>query len=383
MARLDTLMTLATDQNAAGDGLSAKSLQFAALRDGVMARWERETRDRVEGADALLSPSLTNSLPAFYDNIVEALSPGHPRRNATSNNNSAAVHGSERARMTPFGPEQVLHEYQILRECIAIEAAGSVDLTAVDWAVIDRSINTAAREAVREFSAIQEDLRRKLAAALSHDMRTPLAVVANGAQLIQIARDMDLARRTAARIESSALRLGEMMGELLEALTQYGGEALPLDLGEFDMADLVREVCAGYASSTGATVESAAGSHVGHWCRSALRRALENLVNNAVAYGDGGKVSVMAQADRGRLLLSVRNTGNPIGKERYARLFEQAGRDGRTHAKGGWGIGLPFVKRVAESHGGSVVVDSSRDTGTTFLIDVPVDCRPFVKTVPG
>ena len=44
----------------------------------------------------------------------------------------------------------------------------------------------------------------------------------------------------------------------------------------------------------------------------------------------------------------------------------------------GWGIGLPFVKAVGESHGGSVSVDSSPELGTTFLIDIPVDCRPFV-----
>jgi nitrogen-specific signal transduction histidine kinase len=46
-------------------------------------------------------------------------------------------------------------------------------------------------------------------------------------------------------------------------------------------------------------------------------------------------------------------------------------------------MGLPFVKSVAESHGGSVAVDSSAATGTTFIIDIPVDCRPFVRRVPG
>jgi signal transduction histidine kinase len=54
-------------------------------------------------------------------------------------------------------------------------------------------------------------------------------------------------------------------------------------------------------------------------------------------------------------------------------LQREAARDAK-----GWGIGLPFVRNVAESHGGSVAVDSSPATGTTFLIDVPVDCRPFV-----
>jgi len=41
----------------------------------------------------------------------------------------------------------------------------------------------------------------------------------------------------------------------------------------------------------------------------------------------------------------------------------------------GWGIGLPYVRAVAESHGGSVTVDSGVDRGTTFVIDIPLDAR--------
>ena len=115
-------MNLATDQNLNDDGLSGTGKKFVALRDSTMARWEREVRSRVAGADELRSPVLTNTLPAFFDNIAEALSPGHGRINGTSDTNAAAAHGGERARMTSFGPDQVIHEYQILRESIAVEA---------------------------------------------------------------------------------------------------------------------------------------------------------------------------------------------------------------------------------------------------------------------
>jgi signal transduction histidine kinase len=54
----------------------------------------------------------------------------------------------------------------------------------------------------------------------------------------------------------------------------------------------------------------------------------------------------------------------------------QAAKEGK---KQGWGIGLPFVRAVAESHGGSVAIDSTVERGTTFLIDIPVDSRPFQK----
>jgi len=76
--------------------------------------------------------------------------------------------------------------------------------------------------------------------------------------------------------------------------------------------------------------------------------------------------------------MSVHNSGNAIDREHHGQIFEYLWRDGSTKGKRGWGIGLPFVKSVAESHGGSVAVDSSPATGTTFIIDIPVDCRPFV-----
>lgn len=374
-------MTFGTDQNSNNGDLSATSTQFLAIKDAVMIRWEAETRLRVKGADILLSPMLTNTLPAFLENIAESLSANYPRNLATSNTNAAAVHGGERARTTHYGPGQVIQEYQILRESIMVEATGKVMLTTLDWAIIDESINSAVREAVQEFFTQQDKLRRTVAAALSHDMRTPLSVVSHGAHLIQTSTDIALAHQIAGKISSSATRLSEMMGELLNALTINIGEKLPLNLSEFDMSDLTREVCLEYSKDTGAAVEANAESTRGYWCRSAVRRALENLLNNAIKYGDGNLVNIASKQQRGRLILSVTNTGNPIEKSRIETLFEQRFRPGASHSSGGWGIGLPFVKRVAESHGGSVAIDSSEATGTAVLIDIPVDCRPFVHPV--
>ena len=377
-------MTLATDQNPQGRGLSPVALQFTSIRDAVMDHWERQVRARVEGARQLLRPVLTNTLPAFFDNIAEALSPDHPRENAASGTNAPAVHGGERARMTPFGPDQVIHEYQIFREAIATVAKGKVALGQAEWAIIDESINVATREAIRAFTQSHEELRHKVAAALSHDMRTPLSIIVNGAQLIAIAPDMVMARDVAGKIESNADRLEKMMAELLDALTFQSGAKLPLNLTRFDIRELVEEAREQYAQSRDKDVafEASAESVVGYWCRGSLRRALENLINNAIKYGDRGAVRIMARQTRGRLMLSVRNEGNPIPEDQHDRIFEYLLRGSGPLAAAGWGIGLPFVKAVAEGHGGSVAVDSSPELGTTFLIDLPVDCRPFVGAAP-
>lgn len=76
-------------------------------------------------------------------------------------------------------------------------------------------------------------------------------------------------------------------------------------------------------------------------------------------------------------MLSVHNEGNPVPEEERERIFKYLRRAASPLSAIGWGIGLPFVKAVVESHGGSVCVDSSAETGTTFIVDIPVDARPF------
>jgi signal transduction histidine kinase len=76
--------------------------------------------------------------------------------------------------------------------------------------------------------------------------------------------------------------------------------------------------------------------------------------------------------------VSLHNEGQPIPVEETESVFQMYHRAEEARAKSvGWGVGLPFVRRVAECHGGSVHVSSTADEGTTFSIDMPLDARPF------
>lgn len=371
-------MTLATDQDGGARPLSAVAMALEGIREPVLEHWAMLVRRHVRGARSLLTPILINTLPSFYANLMQALTPGYPRDDATSHSSAAIAHAGERARMTDYGAEQLIHEYQLFQEAIRdVSAAHKLVISSADWLLIERSINAAIREAVRAFTAIHEELRHKVAAALSHDMRTPLAVIANGAQLIELAEDLAQARRLGKKIAANAIRLENMVGEVLDALTAHNGARLPLRLSRFDMRELIVEVQREFADRYPAALEVAAPSVTGWWCRETLRRALENLVANAIKYGDGGPIRIALAETRGNIVLTVHNTGNPLDEDQRCRIFDYLRREQQVQAQG-WGIGLPFVKQAAESHGGSVAVDSAPATGTTFLIDVPVDCRPYV-----
>lgn len=353
--------------------LSPNGEKLLAHAEEIASRWELAARSRILGADVLSSQSLTLMLPALLVDIAEALTPDFPKP-FRDRADIAAYHGAERARCADYGPEQIAQEFQFARETISEFAAAHLDLTAEDHVAIDHLIDLAMCDSLHAFASTQEELRRKLAAAISHDMRTPLAVVLNGAQLVQRSGEPDQARHWAQKIAANADRLKEMVAELLDALTFAHGDKLPLELSSFDMADLVKEVCAEYRQMSGARVRTRCEATVGIWCRKSMRRALENLVNNAVKYGDGQAVDIVATRRAGRLLLSVHNSGASIPIEQQSRIFEYFTRDVTAAASVGWGLGLPLVKRVAESHGGSVKVESSATDGTTFIMNMPIDC---------
>ena len=110
-----------------------------------------------------------------------------------------------------------------------------------------------------------------------------------------------------------------------------------------------------------------------------MKRVLENLLSNAQKYGDlKGAITVEVSSFDERMMLSVHNEGLPIPDQELWRLFQPFERMKNVSVKG-WGLGLPFVQSVAESHGGTVFADSAKERRTTFTLRLPIDARPYVR----
>jgi signal transduction histidine kinase len=105
---------------------------------------------------------------------------------------------------------------------------------------------------------------------------------------------------------------------------------------------------------------------------------LENLIGNAIKYGrPDAPVQVAVSVMLERVKIAVHNDGDPIAPEDCESIFQLYRRAARAQdAAQGWGVGLPFARKVAEAHGGSIVVASNQQDGTTFVIDIPRDARP-------
>jgi len=99
---------------------------------------------------------------------------------------------------------------------------------------------------------------------------------------------------------------------------------------------MAHETCEALRTSVAAALEVVGDAVVGHWCISSMRRALENLINNAVKYGDGTIVSVKIAHFMGRMTMSVHNNGVPIPFEQHERIFTYLRRED-VNQQSGWG----------------------------------------------
>lgn len=376
-------MTFAIDQQLDPEKLSETSRKMYSIRDVVIREWETRVRSVIKEARELREPVIVDTLPSFYDNIVQAVSPSYPRANATEGSALAMAHGSERARLTDYDPNALIHEFQVFRMTIFdVFEEHELSLNTQEFNAINSSIDQAIRESVSAFSSTVSGMREQFIAALTHDLRTPLQAASMAAELITHISDPVRTGELARRIITHLDRMDTMLQGMLDTMAFQTGEKLRLDLSRLDMFEVAKEVCQNTADSATSRCQVVGISVYGWWDREAMKRVLENLLGNALKYGDPqAPICIKVDEQHKNLVLSVHNEGLPIPMEEQQIIFAPFRRASNVEAgkKPGWGVGLSYVRAVAESHGGSIVLDSARDRGTTFTITVPVDSRPFQR----
>ena len=218
-------------------------------------------------------------------------------------------------------------------------------------------------------------MQRSFSQNAAHEFRTPLAVLKTRIGLFRKKQDfVPQATGTFLDIlEGEVDRLSSMVDSLLK-LTNL--EQVPRT-DQVELRELLHQVAedmSPLASNKGSVllVDSAPGTITGS--RELLRRALFNLVENAVKYGpEGGQVRLCAELDGTDIVISVADQGPCIPPELRERVFEPFFRvdTARSRELGGTGLGLALVRAIAEVHGGSVWVEEHQAGGNRFVLRLP------------
>jgi len=230
---------------------------------------------------------------------------------------------------------------------------------------------------IRELEAKNAELER-FGYAVTHDLKAPLVTIRGFADYLE----KDAREGRGDRLAADAARIGEAVGRLQRLLDRLfelsrAGRAVgpPAAVA---VAELVQEslrLLRERLASSGSRVEVEASLPIVFGDRARLVQVFQNLLDNAMKFGEGRRVRVHARApEDGRVVVVVQDEGigiDPRHRERVLDVFERLDPRGE-----GSGVGLAVVKRIVESHGGRVWLESEGlRRGTAVCLELPLE--PF------
>ena len=345
----------------------------------ILVVWEDEVTSEIHASNLAPKLALRDHLPNMLVDIAELIR-DHRNVEEISNDDrfediiiSSSSHGRHRASTTSYTIEQIIKEYIVLHRHITKFLEKHKVFTSEISTILKYTIETAILRSSTSFSESMQEMQEKLIAMLAHDIRNPLSITANCLELMEVGmdeKDFKRLRKVAVRTTKKALDLTE---ELLDTISVQAGEGIMLT---FSQDDYVNEVKTVYQEAIevynqefilDCPYESIAGILDG----AALRRVLENLLTNAIKYGDRKKPITISLEDAGNFVkIKVKNEGNPItqGKQKSIFHFLSKNKKGDSQKLHSWGIGLTLVKVVIQAHGGNVEIESTKESGTVFTV---------------
>lgn len=229
-----------------------------------------------------------------------------------------------------------------------------------------------------------EELRAAIAARdefiaiAAHELRNPMTPIVGQVQLL-----VSRARREQVspsllkgleRLETAVDHYMRRATTLLE-ITRVTADKVRLEPSTFDMCELVQACVRNYeqmaACSGSQLVCRCDGPIVGSWDRLASEQILDNLLSNALRYGDGEPVSVEITSNAEWVVLRVIDRGIGIAPADQARIFDRFERAHDVPRSGGFGIGLWLSQKLAQAQAGSLEVQSEPGAGSTFIVRLP------------
>ncbi|WP_327418426.1 sensor histidine kinase KdpD [Streptomyces sp. NBC_01233] len=251
--------------------------------------------------------------------------------------------------------------------------------------VLDRQRLVDEAEKSRELAEANR-IRTALLAAVSHDLRTPLAGIKASVSSLR-SDDVEWSEEDRAEllegIEDGADRLAALIGNLLDMSRLNTGTVVPL-IRETDLDEVVPMALGGVPEDS-VELDIPETLPMIAVDRGLLERAVANIVENAVKYSpDGQPVNVTASALHERVELRVVDRGPGVPDEAKNRIFEPFQRHGDAPRGAGVGLGLAVARGFTEAIGGTLTAEDTPGGGLTMVITLPIagDAPPVTADLP-
>jgi len=222
----------------------------------------------------------------------------------------------------------------------------------------------------------RDQARSEALSFVTHELRTPLISIQGFSELLMRYPNSPASHDAPATIFRETNRLVAMINTYLEVLRLDAG-ARPLRRTRVNihgMLEHVEKVVRPLAAAAHipVKVELASDEEYLMCDETLISGALLNLLSNAIKYGDpGSEVILRVACAPDTVEFEVRNSGPAIPADELDHLFDSFYRPARSESIPGWGLGLSFVRRICQQHGGQVQLSSNETSGTSFAFILP------------
>jgi len=251
-----------------------------------------------------------------------------------------------------------------------------------DFPVLADTYNEMADTIVANIDELKsvENLRRELIANVSHDLRTPLAIVQGYVETLLI-KEGNISKEDRTKYLKTSMSSLERLSSLIAQLFEYSKlEAKQIEAVKepFFISELAQDVAAKYqilAEEKGIKIhlEEKENLPLVFADVGLVERVIQNLMDNALNYTPkGGEVTIELISQDDSVQIGIKDNGPGIPEEEQSFIFERYRRASRTGKKSkGAGLGLAIVKKILELHDTSIQVRSKLNEGTAFMFQLP------------
>lgn len=223
----------------------------------------------------------------------------------------------------------------------------------------------------------------------SHELKTPLTSMLLQLQAaLHNIKNVSLANFSVEKLlkmlestEQQTNRLSKMINDLLN-VSLITTKKLDLEFEEVDLAKVTKDVADSFAERLQRegyqlTLDIRA-SIVGQWDKVRIEQAVTNLISNAIKYGDKKPIEIRVTNSDGTGKIIVRDQGIGIPSEQRDKIFTLFERAAPTSKYQGLGVGLFITNQIVKAHQGKIFVESRKNEGSTFIIELPLRNQPVL-----
>lgn len=223
--------------------------------------------------------------------------------------------------------------------------------------------------------------QRRLVRDASHELRTPLTALRTNIEMLARAESMDEEdrRRLLDDVTLEVEELSALVAELVDLATDSDVDEVPTTV---EIGELAEDVAERYRRRTGRSIVVDGDVQSIEARRGALDRAVSNLVDNAVKWGDPAiPITITVEAVSDGVRLAVVDGGPGIDAADRPHVFERFFRSDEARAMPGSGLGLAIVARIVADHGGTTLVETADDGGAVVGFVLPSPPEPDAPSV--